>query len=181
VAIQGVGRLGAALAECLAADGADLLVADPDGSALEAALARIQPAESRVVSAGEILTAECDILAPCAMGAVLNSDTIATLQCEVVCGGANNPLADEEKDAALLHERGILYAIDWIANAGGVLNGEEAYRCRSEKQPFGLSRVLAKTYRACNEGLAEVLESARSRGINPLQAAYLKYEPAVLG
>lgn len=181
VAIQGVGRLGAALAECLAAEGAELIVADPDGPALEAALARIRPAEARVVSAGEILTAECDILAPCAMGAVLDDDTIAALRCEVVCGGANNPLADEVKGATLLHERGILYAIDWIANAGGVLNGEEAYRCRTEKQPFGLSRVLARTYRACNEGLAEVLAASRTGKINPAQAAYAKHGPVVLG
>jgi len=181
VAIQGVGRLGAALAECLAAEGAELIVADPDGLALQAALARIRPTEARVVSIDEILTVECDILAPCAMGAVLDGDTIAALRCEVVCGGANNPLADEEKGAALLHERGILYAIDWIANAGGVLNGEEAYRCRTEKQPFGLSRVLARTCRACNEGLAEVLESSRSGKINPLQAAYAKYGIAVMG
>ena len=181
VAIQGVGRLGAALTECLAAEGAELILADPDEEALKTTLERIRPATAKVVPPEAILSEPCDILAPCAMGAVLDADAIAALRCEVVCGGANNPLARDEEDAARLHERGILYAVDWIANAGGVLNGEEAYRCRTEGQPFGLSRVLVKTYRACYEGLGEILEAAQSQGGDPLQAAYGRYGPSVLG
>ena len=69
----------------------------------------------------EILTVKADILAPCAIGAILNADSIAKLNVAAVCGGANNQLATAE-DGARLHARGILYAPDFVANAGGIIN-----------------------------------------------------------
>ncbi len=172
IAIQGAGQLGGALAECCATAGAELIVADVRPAALEALRARVKFEMARPE---EIRSVPCDIFAPCARGGVLNPRTIAGLRCSVVCGGANNPLEDEERDAALLHARGILYAVDWIANAGGVLNGEEAFHARASGGAVRMSRLLPKVHRACRDGLAELLQEARTAGVNPVQAAYAKY------
>ncbi len=74
------------------------------------------------VSASDVLEVECDVLAPCALGAILDQKTIPRLRCAIIAGGANNQLADEERDGAMLHERGVLYAPDFMINAGGLIN-----------------------------------------------------------
>ena len=118
VAIQGFGKVASNLARHLKKEGACLLVAElhPQGQrrATEEFGARIVPPEA-------ILEAPCDILAPCALGGVLNKDTIPRLRCRLVCGGANNQLL-EEADGARLPEAGILYAPDYAVNAGGLIN-----------------------------------------------------------
>ncbi len=75
-----------------------------------------------IVPVADILAVECDIFAPCALGAGLNDQTIPQLRCKVMAGGANNQLADEERHGRELHERGILYAPDFVINAGGLIN-----------------------------------------------------------
>ncbi|SFR76542.1 Glu/Leu/Phe/Val family dehydrogenase [Sphingomonas jatrophae] len=118
VAIQGVGSVGGNLARRLAADGARLTLADvyPDrAQSLAAELgAEAVPAEA-------ILAVDADVVSPCALGAVLNEGSIAAMKARVVAGAANNQLATAE-DAARLHARGILYAPDYVINAGGVIN-----------------------------------------------------------
>ncbi len=74
------------------------------------------------VPIGELITVDCDVLAPCALGAVLNASTIPELRCRIVAGAANNQLADEDRDGRELFERGILYAPDFMINAGGLIN-----------------------------------------------------------
>jgi leucine dehydrogenase len=74
-----------------------------------------------IVGATEIFDVECDIFAPCALGAILNDETIPRLRCEIVAGGANNQLAGDSNGQALL-DRGILYAPDFMINAGGLIN-----------------------------------------------------------
>jgi leucine dehydrogenase len=118
VLIQGVGNVGERLARRLAAAGAKVLVNDLDDSRA-AALAGELGGEA--VLDGDLYGSECDVYAPCAVGATLSSETIPQLACKIVCGSANNQLA-EEADAERLRERGIVYTPDYVANAGGALS-----------------------------------------------------------
>ncbi|MFB0873236.1 MULTISPECIES: Leu/Phe/Val dehydrogenase [unclassified Sphingobium] len=123
VAVQGVGNVGGRLCRLLREAGAKLIVADVD-EARAAALARDLGAKH--VGIEEILVADADILAPCALGGVLNADTIPDLRVRLVCGGANNQLATEADGQALV-DRGILYAPDYVVNAGGIINVSAEY------------------------------------------------------
>lgn len=118
IAIQGVGKVGAVLAQLLAADGAKLFVADARPDAVDAVA---QATGATVVDPDEVLFTEADIVAPCALGAVLSEATVARLRCQAVVGSANNQLA-HESDAELLASRDILYAPDFLVNAGGIVN-----------------------------------------------------------
>lgn len=118
VAIQGLGNVGYALAEMLHKDGAQLIVTDMDSTVLEKAN---QQLNAEIVELDKIYEVECDVFAPCAMGASINDDTISKLTSRVVCGAANNQLARPEHGKAL-HDLGILYVPDFVANAGGVIN-----------------------------------------------------------
>ncbi|MBO9712543.1 Glu/Leu/Phe/Val dehydrogenase dimerization domain-containing protein [Sphingomonas sp.] len=118
VAIQGVGSVGGGLARLLAAEGARLVLADVD-AARAAALAAELGAETAAADA--VLGLETDIFSPNALGAILTEASIASLACKVVAGGANNQLATRD-DGRRIHERGILYAPDYVINAGGIIN-----------------------------------------------------------
>ncbi|WP_085808447.1 Glu/Leu/Phe/Val dehydrogenase dimerization domain-containing protein [Sphingomonas sp. TZW2008] len=118
VAIQGVGSVGGGLARLLAADGATLTLADVDTVRAEKLAAELG---ATTVSTGEILAADVDLVSPNALGAVLTEASIAALKAKVVAGGANNQLATQS-DGRRVHERGILYAPDYVINAGGIIN-----------------------------------------------------------
>lgn len=121
IAIQGVGHVGEALARMLAADGAELVLADQRA---ERARALAEQFGGTAVPADEVISAECDVLAPCATGAVVNEETIPRMRCKIVAGAANNVLA-EPRHGEMLQEAGILYAPDYVANAGGLILLEE--------------------------------------------------------
>ncbi|OYY69735.1 Glu/Leu/Phe/Val dehydrogenase [Sphingomonas sp. 28-63-12] len=118
VAVQGVGSVGGGLAELLAKDGAKLTLADVDADKA-AAMARALGAD--IVPTEEILSIAADIVSPNALGAILTEQSIATIEAKVIAGGANNQLATRE-DGARVHARGILYAPDYVINAGGIIN-----------------------------------------------------------
>jgi leucine dehydrogenase len=118
VLVQGVGDVGARLAEQLADAGAHVLVSDIDSPRAEALAERVG---AEIVLADSVLGAECDVYAPCALGGTLNAEAIPGLRCRIVAGSANNQLAEPE-DAARLAEAGILYAPDYVINAGGVIH-----------------------------------------------------------
>lgn len=118
VAIQGIGNVGYRLARHLKEAGARLWVYDIYQDNMDRAVAELGATPAK---ADEILYLPVDVLAPCAMGAVLNDESIDKLQTTVVAGAANNQLALPEHDAAL-HERGILYAPDFVINAGGIID-----------------------------------------------------------
>ncbi|MFD2189919.1 Glu/Leu/Phe/Val family dehydrogenase [Pistricoccus aurantiacus] len=117
VAIQGVGHVGAELARRLKEAGAELVLADVNPENVDA-LAR--ELDARVFSPDEILEAEVDVLAPCALGGALNEAVCERLKAKVIAGAANNQLATPES-GEILHRRGILYTPDYVANAGGVI------------------------------------------------------------
>ena len=118
VAIQGVGSVGGGLARLLAAEGAKLTLADVDHARAQALAAELG---GSVVDAAQVLSVEADVVSPCALGAILSAESIAKLNTPVVAGGANNQLATPE-DGDRLHARGILYAPDYVINAGGIIN-----------------------------------------------------------
>jgi leucine dehydrogenase len=118
VAIQGVGSVGGGLARLLAVDGAVLTLADVNAARAEALAGELG---ATTAAADAILAADADIVSPNALGAILTERTIGALRAKVVAGGANNQLAGPE-DGRRLHERGILYAPDYVINAGGIIN-----------------------------------------------------------
>lgn len=153
VAIQGVGSVGGGLARLLAKDGARLTLADVDADKAKV-LADELGADS--ASADAILTIEADIVSPNALGAILTEASIAKLRTKVIAGGANNQLATRE-DGTRLHERGILYAPDYVINAGGIINvgleylghGDEAeVNARIAKIPDRLVEVWDESERS---------------------------------
>jgi len=118
VAIQGVGSVGGGLARLLAAEGARLTLADADVERAKAIAAELN---ADIAGTDEILAIEADIVSPNALGAVLTAESIAALRTTVVAGGANNQLATPE-DGWRLQARDILYAPDYVINAGGIIN-----------------------------------------------------------
>jgi leucine dehydrogenase len=119
VALQGFGNVASSVSVHLLEAGARLIITDL--SRERRAAARALDCVSVVDDPNDIYDEVCDIFAPCGLGGILNNNTIPRLQCSVVCGGANNQLADDSNGNQLA-ERGILYAPDFVANAGGVIN-----------------------------------------------------------
>ncbi len=161
VLIQGAGDVGVPLSRRLVEAGAQLKLADID-PARAWDLAAQYGAE--VVAAEEVYDEPCDIFAPCAVGGVLNEQTIARLSCRAVCGAANNQL-ESDADAERLHARGILYAPDFIANAGGAiaLPGLELMGMSEEEVIASIESI---------EGtLGEIFQEARQNDESPLSAA----------
>ena len=117
VAIQGVGHVGYNLARELHEDGAELIVSDISKELTERLS---QEFGAQVVGVEEIYSVNCDIFAPCALGAIVNDETIPRLTCKIVAGAANNQLK-ENRHGRLLYERGICYAPDYVINAGGLI------------------------------------------------------------
>jgi leucine dehydrogenase len=131
IAIQGVGNVGYNMAKMLAEAGARLSVADIDEDAVNRAVRELG---ATAVPLDQILTTKCDILAPCALGGVINANLAAKLQCEIVCGAANNILDDPDEDSAALQSRNVLYAPDFVANAGGLIRLAGLYLGMTEQQ-----------------------------------------------
>ena len=124
IALQGLGHVGFDLAKQLAEAGADLIVSTHSNRANMDEMIKLGAKE---VADSEIYATECDILAPCALGATINYDTIPTLKCKAIGGCANNQLLDDQCNVEL-QKKGILYAPDFIINGGGVINaGQEAF------------------------------------------------------
>lgn len=117
VVVQGAGSVGSRLAEQVAGDGATLLVADIDPAQAELVAARVGGSP---LAADDVYETKCDVYAPCAVGGTLSVETAPRLRCRIVAGSANNQLADPVA-AELLRKRGILYAPDFIINAGGAI------------------------------------------------------------
>jgi leucine dehydrogenase len=117
VAIQGLGGVGYALAQEVHNGGGKLIVSDINEEAVKNT---VEELGATIATGDEIYSAEADVFAPCALGGVLNPETIALLKCKIVCGGANNQL-QSYVDGDTLFERGILYAPDYVVNAGGAI------------------------------------------------------------
>ena len=161
IAVQGVGAVGGPLSRMLAEAGARLTLADIDDVRAKELAAEL---DAEAVSADGILETECDVVSPCATGGVLNAEAIPRLRCRVVAGAANNQLA-EPQDAERLRERGILYAPDYVVNAGGVIH-LAGYEMLGEDDDRVNERL-----RAIGDTLGEVFRLAEAEGISTAAAA----------
>jgi leucine dehydrogenase len=159
VCVIGLGSVGAALAIRLKSSGAELLVSDID----QGKRALAEQLEARWVDPEAAMLSSCDVLAPCALGGAIDEVNASLMRCEIVCGSANNVLADESL-AARLQERGITYAPDYIANAGGLihvyaeLHGIDAGHVNELVDSIGVT-------------VERVLEEAAESGTTPSNAA----------
>ena len=162
IAVQGLGKVGRRLVAHLVAEGAKVSVADVAEAAVEQ-VADLSGVE--VVSVDDILAVDADIVSPNALGGVWHAESIAALQARIVCGGANNQLVSEA-DGEHLHERGVLYAPDYVVNAGGVINVAD------ELHPAGHSPDRARRRaEVIPETLTRIIEVARREGISTERAA----------
>ncbi len=163
IVIEGVGDVGEPLARRLAAEGARLVLVDLDRERADRLAAELG---ARTVAVGEHMATACDVYAPCAIGATLNSETIPDLGCQTVCGSANNQLL-ETNDAKRLHARGILYAPDFIANAGGAAYcsglGTGVARSELEARVLRIGTILTEVFNEAREGDESPLLAAERR------------------
>jgi leucine dehydrogenase len=160
VAVQGLGNVGLPLAQLLHAAGARLIVADPVVARAELAATELG---AEIVPPAAIYDAAAEVFAPCALGGVLNDETILRLRARLVCGGANNQLAEARHDRALA-ARGILYLPDYLANAGGVIDFHQE---QIDDRP---ATVLAAV-RRLHDLAADILAEARADQRTPLAVA----------
>ena len=177
VAIQGVGSVGMLLGRILQREGYELIVADVSAERANEAGKELG---ARVVTPTEILFAECDVLAPCALGGVLDAETVARVQAQIICGCANNQLATPEAGDELAR-RGIVYAPDYLVNAGGLIRGAEYFLLHVADSKPSLARIydrmlrvlqLAKERRASTARMADELAEARLKQAKSFRDLY---------
>jgi leucine dehydrogenase len=166
VAIQGVGHVGAYLAQKLAAAGASLTITDVDEASLVAVAERTG---ARIVAPDDIFDVEAEVFAPCAMGGAITRETIGRLKAKVVAGGANNQLGEPDA-GALLESRGVLYAPDFVINGGGIINVAGEIRALRLGEAFDPAWVAGKLDRLM-ETLGEVLDRAKAERRTPQEVA----------
>ena len=154
VAVQGVGHVGYHLCRLLHEDGANLIATDVNEQALQRV---VREFGAKPVDPDEILTLPCDILAPCALGAVLDDATIPELRCSIVAGSANNVLA-ESYHGEVLAERGILYAPDYVINAGGLINVADELEGYNERR-------AVKRVRRIEDSIRRIIAISRRDGV----------------
>ena len=161
VAVQGLGSVGYALAEHVAEAGARLLVADINGRAVARAERELG---ATAVPVDAVHAVEADIFAPCALAHAVRADTVEAITAKLVCGGANNQLASPEVGARL-RERGVLYAPDYVVNAGGIIN------VASELGGAYSAEWVAAKVAAIPDTLDAVLDRAEAEGLPPAEVA----------
>ena len=160
IAVQGVGHVGYYLCEDLAAEGAKLIVTDIDEERIQRVVSEFG---AKAVGPHEIYGVDADIFAPCALGAVVNDKTLPQFKVKAIAGAANNQLA-EERHGDELAEKGILYAPDYVINAGGLIN------VYGELNGWSAERAKRKAGEI-HETLLQLFEIARDEGIPTYKAA----------
>lgn len=160
VAVQGTGHVGYYLCKFLSEEGARLIVTDIDKARVERV---VDEFGARAVDPDQIYSVEAQVFAPCALGAIINDDTIPQFQFEIIAGAANNQLA-QERHGDLLHKRDILYAPDYVINAGGLIN------VYGELNDWTLEQAKRKAGEIF-ETLSQIFELAKSDGIPTYEAA----------
>jgi leucine dehydrogenase len=161
VAVQGLGKVGHGLAERLAERGASVTVTDIDE---EKAEAFTDEHDADSVAPDDIYDVDCDVFAPCAFGGAINDETIPRLSCDIVAGAANNILEDEQRHAGMLDDEDILYAPDYVINAGGIITVYHEYHDGTEQQAF-------EDAEAIGDRLLTMIERAEDEGTTVLDAA----------
>jgi len=155
VVVQGTGNVGEHLVELLRNDNVEVYVTDINEDRMRVIARKYK---AKAIEADKIFTIGADIYAPCALGATVNERTIKTMKFAIIAGSANNQLADEQVHGQLLHDKGILYAPDYLINAGGIIS------CYSELTGFGRKRTIQLTENIY-EATKEVIKLSKSENI----------------
>lgn len=161
VYVQGIGHVGEALVEHLINEGAKVTISDINQERLEEIRSKYG---ATIYGGNDIYSEPMDIYAPCALGATINDNTIYRLQADIVAGAANNQLAEENKHGRILQERGIVYAPDFLINAGGIIN------VYAELENYDRQEIMRKTENIYNTTL-EILDNAKVNSLTTHAAA----------
>jgi valine dehydrogenase (NAD+) len=180
VGVAGVGKVGRHLVELLVHDGASVVIADVNAAAMTAVTDRFPIATT--TNPDSLVPADLDVYSPCALGGALDDETVAELQAEVVCGGANNQLARPGVDK-LLADRGILYAPDYVVNAGGVIQVADEIGGfsfdRAKRRATGIGATTREVFRLADAeritpaAAADRLAERRMADIGQLRSIHL--------
>lgn len=160
VAVQGTGKVGYYVCKYLHEAGAKLIVTDIDQASIDRVVSEFG---AQVVALDEIYGVECDIYSPNALGATINDDTIPQFKCKVIAGGANNQLK-EERHGDIIHEKGFIYAPDYVINAGGLINVADELKGYNEERAM---QSVSKIY----DNIKRVYAIAKRDGIPIYKAA----------
>jgi len=161
ILVQGIGHVGESLVENLVNEGANVVIADINEERLQEVSTKYGVS---IYRGNDIYAEEMDIYSPCALGATVNDDTIYKIKAKVIAGAANNQLANEEKHGYILQERGIVYAPDFLINAGGIIN------VYAELEDYDKQEIIRKTENIYNTTL-EILNNAKTNDITTNHAA----------
>ncbi|MDX1272442.1 Glu/Leu/Phe/Val dehydrogenase [Bizionia paragorgiae] len=161
VIVQGIGHVGETLVEYLSNEGAKVIISDINEARLEEVSKKYG---ATIYRGSDLYSEDVDIYAPCALGATLNDDTVNKIKAKVIAGAANNQLANEVIHGQALKERGIVYAPDFLINAGGIIN------VYAELENYGKAEIMRKTENIYNTTL-EILANADTNEITTYQAA----------
>lgn len=180
VAVQGVGHVGLYLCEMLHKAGVKLIVTDIYEDKLKEVSEKY---DAKIVSDKEIYEVHAEVFAPCALGAIINDETIDKLKFQIVAGGANNQLHDEEKHGRMLKDKNILYAPDYVINAGGVTNVyfeviNEYSRERVTKKAKNIYNILLDIYKMADEEdimTAEAAARVAEKRLNTMRQVHQNY------
>jgi valine dehydrogenase (NAD+) len=162
VGIEGVGKVGHRLVDHLIADGAQVVIFDTSRAAIERVRAQ-HPAVAVAASRAELVGSQLDVYSPCALGGAVDEATVEVLSARVICGGANNQLAHPGIEK-MLADRGIVYAPDYLVNAGGVI------QVADELHGFSFDRAKAKAAEILTT-TRQILATAAADGVPPAVAA----------
>ncbi|HMV27161.1 MAG TPA: Glu/Leu/Phe/Val dehydrogenase [bacterium] len=161
IAVQGLGHVGYYLVRHLHDEGAKLVVTDVDGERVKRVVSEFG---AEYVDSDKIYDADVDVFSPCAMGAIINDDTIGRLKCKIIAGAANNQLQDEARHGAMLLAKKITYAPDYVINAGGLIN------VYNELEGYNQEKALAQAKGICDI-MKKILELAERENISTHEAS----------
>lgn len=169
VLVQGIGHVGENLIKHLTKDGAKVYVNDISEERVKDA---VKNYKAEAVAADKMFDLDIDIYAPCALGATVNDDTLSKLKCKIICGAANNQLAEEKKHGELVGKKGILYAPDFVVNAGGIIN------VYYELEGYNRERALSHAEKIYDTTW-NVIQTAKAEGIPTYMAANVLAEKRI--
>lgn len=160
IMVQGIGHVGETLVDYLVKEGAQVFISDIN----QARLQEVSKQYGAKIYVEDVYSADVDIYAPCALGATINDDTIDRIKATVIAGAANNQLADEIRHGKMLQDKGIVYAPDFLINAGGIIN------VYAELAKYDKKEIIKKTENIYNTTL-EILKTAQAKDITTHMAA----------
>lgn len=169
IAVQGLGKVGQFLVEHLVDEGAELIVTDIAEENVRTVVAKFPGIKA--VQPTEIFGVECDIFSPNALGACINDETIPQFKCKAICGAANNVLA-EPRHGDILHEKGILYAPDYVANAGGLIQVADELNGYNKERAFKNASLIYGT-------LLQIFAIAKEENLPTYKAADVMVEDRI--